>query len=308
MFHQNFASRTTTLFRTLFAASAANHRSSVHRRKHTWQCAREMYLDHNNLTDLDSVLHPQMYNLDRLHLSHNLFVRVTENSFNGKVNSTRYILLDHCLIRGSARPDKALVNGRQPDPVPEINVFIELTRLQSLQLQDNRIRHVERNTFRFLRSVLEVLDLSKNEIGPWGAASGSCPCSPRPQSREQQDRAYVDVKHRILDTMPSVNSLLPWGPMTSQLSLLISAFCVLQGFEEGEFRGLNRLNHLNLHGNRITTLGGEVHRLVDLEYLTVSSNRIRTLAAEQIPDGLKYLNLTGGLPSQFSARSSFLST
>ncbi|GIY82467.1 hypothetical protein CEXT_352041, partial [Caerostris extrusa] len=40
MFHQNFVSRAATLFRTLFAASAANHRSSVQRRKPTWQCAR----------------------------------------------------------------------------------------------------------------------------------------------------------------------------------------------------------------------------------------------------------------------------
>ncbi|GIY82471.1 hypothetical protein CEXT_352061 [Caerostris extrusa] len=85
-------------------------------------------------------------------------------------------------------------------------------------------------------------------------------------------------------------------------------FLYLAGIRGGRVQGLNRLNHLNLHGNRITTLGGEVRRLEDLEYLTVSSNRIRTLADEQIPDGLKCLNLTGGLPSQFSARSSFIST
>ncbi|GIY48097.1 hypothetical protein CEXT_571941 [Caerostris extrusa] len=40
-----------------------------------------------------------MYNVDKLDLSHNPIPRVTENSFNGKVNNTRFILLDHCLIQ-----------------------------------------------------------------------------------------------------------------------------------------------------------------------------------------------------------------
>ncbi|GIY27065.1 hypothetical protein CEXT_30611 [Caerostris extrusa] len=56
-------------------------------------------LNHNNLTDLDSVLHPGMYNVDQLDLSHNPFTRVTENSFNGKVNRATYIGLDNCLIQ-----------------------------------------------------------------------------------------------------------------------------------------------------------------------------------------------------------------
>ncbi|GIY56336.1 hypothetical protein CDAR_487231 [Caerostris darwini] len=174
---------------------------------------QEIYLDHNNLTDLDSVLHPQMYNLDRLYVSHNTFARVTENSFNGKANSTRYILLDHCFIREfSVRQYIGLpllvtldlsynlidqvtyqlghnqkknftddhvrkyTNGRikrlsmvgNRIPFLRSGVFIELTGLQSLQLQDNRIGHVERNIFRFLRSVLEVLDLSGNEIRSLG--------------------------------------------------------------------------------------------------------------------------------------------
>ncbi|GIY71743.1 uncharacterized protein CEXT_628231 [Caerostris extrusa] len=352
MFHQNFASRTTTLFRTLFAASAANHRSSVHRRKHTWQCARvqrglknklenpKCTLDHNNLTDLDSVLHPQMYNLDRLHLSHNLFVRVTENSFNGKVNSTRYILLDHCLIREFSvrqyiglpllvtldlnynlidqdgvilttdippppfplrtqqkdfsayefaihsknkikkthlsfrwasldrfritaksdtlftlyiqRPDKALVNGRQPDPVPEIQRLhrVDQTPVFATAGQPHRARGAQH---------LQVPPL--------------CPGGP---GLEQERDPVPGGCVRFLSVLTTLNL----------------ANNKIEGFEEGEFSGLNRLNHLNLHGNHITTLGGEVHRLVDLEYLTVSSNRISTLATEQIPDGLKYLNLT----------------
>ncbi|GIY98299.1 hypothetical protein CEXT_170861 [Caerostris extrusa] len=40
-----------------------------------------------------------MYNVESLYLSHNPFTRVTENSFNGKVNNTRYIKLDNCLIQ-----------------------------------------------------------------------------------------------------------------------------------------------------------------------------------------------------------------
>ncbi|GIX95500.1 uncharacterized protein CDAR_169651 [Caerostris darwini] len=58
-----------------------------------------IHLDHNNLTDLDSVLHPGMYKVDQLDLSHNPFTRVTENSFIGKVNNTRIIRLNNCLIQ-----------------------------------------------------------------------------------------------------------------------------------------------------------------------------------------------------------------
>ncbi|GIY00707.1 hypothetical protein CEXT_325081 [Caerostris extrusa] len=58
-----------------------------------------IFLEHNNLTNLDSVLHPGMYNADVLELSHNPFTRVTENSFNGKVNNARYINMDNCLIQ-----------------------------------------------------------------------------------------------------------------------------------------------------------------------------------------------------------------
>ncbi|GIY48091.1 hypothetical protein CEXT_571911 [Caerostris extrusa] len=61
--------------------------------------SEQIYLDHNNLTDLDSVLHPGMYNVDKLYLSHNPFTRVTENSFNGKVDRVSHIGLDNCLIQ-----------------------------------------------------------------------------------------------------------------------------------------------------------------------------------------------------------------
>ncbi|GIY98327.1 hypothetical protein CEXT_171061 [Caerostris extrusa] len=60
---------------------------------------RVILLDHNNLTNLDKVLHTGMNNVDQLDLSHNPIPRVTENSFNGKVNNTRFIKLDNCLIQ-----------------------------------------------------------------------------------------------------------------------------------------------------------------------------------------------------------------
>ncbi|GIY98319.1 uncharacterized protein CEXT_170991 [Caerostris extrusa] len=62
---------------------------------------KEIFLGHNNLTDLDSVLHPGMYNVGQLDLSHNPFTRVTENSFNGKFLPTSLDLGSRTLTKTS---------------------------------------------------------------------------------------------------------------------------------------------------------------------------------------------------------------
>ncbi|GIY69182.1 protein toll [Caerostris extrusa] len=123
--------------------------------------------------------------------------------------------------------------------------------VQDLDLQGNVITSVERFTFNNIRKDLIYLDLSQNKI-------------------------------RTLQGCVRYLSLLTSLNLTDNQ---------IETFEEGEFQGLNELTDLYLHGNRITTLGNEVHGLVQLQYLVVSSNRIRTLRKEQMPEKLKYLYL-----------------
>ncbi|GIX87350.1 uncharacterized protein CEXT_321061 [Caerostris extrusa] len=65
----------------------------------------------------------------------------------------------------------------------------------------------------------------------------------------------------------------------------------LLGFEDDEFEGVNMLEILNLHGNRLTTLGHSLQKLVNLEILRVDSNHLRTLGKGQIPANLRELYL-----------------
>ncbi|GIX95515.1 protein toll [Caerostris darwini] len=279
---------------------------------------KEIHLNHNNLTDLDSVLHPRMYNVDQLQLSHNPFPRVTQNSFNGKVNNTGYLYLDHCLIRefdvrhylgmpilvkldlsynlieqvanrrvqfGSYQNTSFVVhmvkkynsslpymmyhrqsqNSLKVGQIAHLSLagnqiqnlssedFRELDEVRYLHLQNNFISTVERFTFTVIRYDLMFLDLSRNKI------------------RSLQGCI------RFLSVLNYLNLTDNW----------------IESFEEGEFEGLNELTDLYLQGNRITTLGNKVQRLLQLQYLDISSNRIRTLRKEQIPEKLKYLYLAG---------------
>ncbi|GIY21914.1 protein toll [Caerostris darwini] len=283
-----------------------------------------IYLDHNNLTDLDSVLHPRMHNIETLQLSSNPFRRVTENSFNGKVNNTRFLYLDHCLIREfDVRHYRTLhimatldlsynlieqvtnqsiqfgnsveldftgnqikeFNAELPYNVKRVylnkNLLTSLGRtLQFSQMTEvtmayNRIQNLGSEDFRGVHGVQD-LDLQGNVITSVERFTFT---------NIRKDLIYLDLsqnKIRILQGCVRYLSLLTSLNLTDNQ---------IESFEEGEFQGLNELTDLYLHGNRITTLGNEVHGLVQLQYLVVSSNRIRTLLKEQIPEKLKYLYL-----------------
>lgn len=66
-----------------------------------------------------------------------------------------------------------------------------------------------------------------------------------------------------------------------------------QGFDEGEFTGLNELSELYLGQNRIVFLSVQLQHLQQLQYLVVSHNKIRKMYAHQLPTSLKYLYVEG---------------
>ncbi|KAF8788287.1 Protein toll like protein [Argiope bruennichi] len=80
------------------------------------------------------------------------------------------------------------------------------------------------------------------------------------------------------------------------LSVLTSLYLTnnrIEGFEVGEFYGLDDLQDLSLQGNRIRTLGYEVRGLNRLRNLVISHNLIRNIKGDQLPPNLQYVYVEG---------------
>ncbi|GIX95494.1 uncharacterized protein CDAR_169611 [Caerostris darwini] len=268
---------------------------------------RVILLNHNNLTDLDSVLHPGMYNVESLYLSHNPFTRVTENSFNGKVNNTRYIKLDNCLIQ-------------------EFNIrhYIKLHKLFKLDLNYNLIDKII-NLYKanYMDDYIKISNEKKNIPVAYNnslfygpallSLTGNRIAMLRPEDFSQMlglrslrlqnnDIGQVDANSfiflrnflQLLDlSQNKIYSLQGCVRFHSALKFLNLTDNRIEGFEDDEFEGLNALEILMLSSNRITTLGSSLQKLVSLEILRVDSNRICTIGKEQIPANLQELYLSG---------------
>ncbi|KAF8788289.1 Endothelial zinc finger protein induced by like protein [Argiope bruennichi] len=116
-----------------------------------------IYLDHNNLTDLDSVLHGNMIQVETVQLSYNPFTKVTMNSFMANWSSARFLYLDHCLIQ-------------------EFNVghYISLNNLSTLDLSFNFIEKVVNQTISFGKNI--ELDFTGNKITEFEGNPLWCDC------------------------------------------------------------------------------------------------------------------------------------
>ncbi|GFW00307.1 relaxin receptor 2 [Trichonephila clavipes] len=285
-----------------------------------------IYLDHNNLTDLDSLLHLNMTSVETLQLSYNPFENVTNNSFNGKVNHLRFLYLDHCLIR-------------------EFNAehYEELSILATLDLSYNLIKEVTNQTITFgyyvemdfvgnqitdfnveLPYNVKRVYLNKNLLTSLGQTlrfsqmSEVSMADNRIRTLGPEDFRGVhgvqmlDLQGNVIESVLrytftairkdiiyldlSRNRIRALNGCVRYLSLLTSLNLTdnrIESFEEGEFAGLNELTELYLHGNRISTIGDELQRLDQLQYVVISSNRIRTLKREQFPGMLQYIYFAG---------------
>ncbi|GIX95509.1 protein toll [Caerostris darwini] len=269
-------------------------------------------LDHNNLTNLDSILHPGMYNVDQLDLSHNPIPRVTENSFNGKVNNTRYINLDNCLLREfNLRHYIELHKLFKLDL--NYNLIDKIINIYEANYTDDYIKTFNKNKKRGIMSGsypditvfysrIKLLSMTGNRIAMLRSEDFVQLVELRSLSLRNNDIGQVDGNtfpfHRnflqLLDlSQNKIHSLQGCVRFQSALLYLNLEYNRIEGFEEDEFEGLNMLKGMMLSGNRLTTLGSSLQKLFKLEILRVDSNRIRTLGKEQIPANLQELYLAG---------------
>ncbi|CAL1270621.1 unnamed protein product [Larinioides sclopetarius] len=289
-----------------------------------------IYLDHNSLTDLDSILYPNMHEVHTLLLSYNPFTKTTKNSFNGKVKNVAFLYMDHCLIREF-----------------NANHFKDLSMLSTLDLSYNLIENITNQTIEFgsvkgtglelifagnkiyefnvnLTYKVKHVDLNKNMLS---TVSRSLQYS-QVWDVEMAENCiealgpgdFHDVKG-IQKVDLQGNLISKVDPFTFKeirrdlvhLDLSRNRICSLQGcvrnlylltwlnltsnmieyFEEDEFQGLDELLFLYLDGNLITTLGDEMRHLTQLQLLSISNNRISTLQLDQLTQTLKFLYLEG---------------
>ncbi|XP_055943393.1 protein toll-like isoform X1 [Argiope bruennichi] len=286
-----------------------------------------IFLDHNNLTDLDSIIHPDMHELKTLQLSYNPISMITDLSFNGKINKARFLYLDHCLIREF-----------------KASHFQNLSRLITLDLSHNLIEDVANQSIQFGGLDLEIeftgnnikefnvsftrrirsLFLEKNLLTSLGqilrhnsivfvsmAENRIRTLGPedfrnvgwiesinlqRNWISEMHPSTFISVRRDLKYLDLSRNQIRSLQGSVRYLSMLISLNLTgnkIESFEEGEFRELKQLRYLHLDGNLITTLGNELRDLYSLRSLIVSNDRISTLKREQIPENLKLLYLEG---------------
>ncbi|CAL1270617.1 unnamed protein product [Larinioides sclopetarius] len=287
-----------------------------------------IFLDHNNLTDLDSIFHPNMYEVHTLLLSYNPFSKITENSFNGKVKNVSFLYMDHCLI-------------------PEFNAshFKDLSLLSTLDLSYNRIENVTNQTIRFgsghglelifvgnkikefnvdLSYKVRRLNLNKNllpsvsrslqysQILDVNMAENRIETLGPEDFHGVQGIQSIDLQNNLISKVDnftfrsirrdlvyldlSRNRIRSLQGCVRNLYLLTSLNLtgnMIESFEEDEFQGLDELLQLFLDGNPITSLGNEMQRLTQLQYLSIINNKIFTLKPEQFPKTLKFLYFEG---------------
>ncbi|XP_054721075.1 protein toll-like [Uloborus diversus] len=281
-----------------------------------------IYLDYNNLTNLDGVLYPNMTSVETLLLANNPFDRVSEMSFNGKIPNVRFIYLYHCKITEfDVRHYKGLdtlatldlsynlitkISNQTVDFGKNLELKFygnqikefeaELTyKVRRLYIQDNNLDSLDR-TLQFTQ-VAEV-SVARNRLqflsqqdfrGVHGMINVELQgnkvqwIDSRTFWNIRNDLHYLDLSGNLIRALNGSVRYL------SQLKSLNLTQNLLQSFQEGEFTGLNELAELYIEHNQLVALGGQLQRVPQLQYLVVRNNRIHTLDPKEIPKRLQYL-------------------
>ncbi|XP_035227337.1 protein toll-like isoform X2 [Stegodyphus dumicola] len=283
-----------------------------------------IYLDFNNLTDVDAILHPNMTSVITVLLASNPIEKISYTSFNFKVPAVRFLYLDHCKIT-------------------EFNAsyFEQLEKLATVDLSFNLIEIIPKQTVGFgtkleidlignqirqfdaeMTYIVKRIYLSQNKLRSLGRTLQYTQISEVSVARNEleylsvedlrgvhgmaniefqgnrirwmdrftfftirNDLHYLDLSNNLIKSLNGSVKYL------SQLKSLNLTQNLIKTFEEGEFSGLNELSELYLQDNRIAALSGQIQLIPQLLYLVIRQNNVKTLSADQIPEKLQYLYL-----------------
>ncbi|XP_050595228.1 carboxypeptidase N subunit 2-like isoform X3 [Bombus affinis] len=162
------------------------------------------------------------------------------------------------------------------------DTFLDMTRLNHLDISDNSIEHLPLNLFFSLHAVTRIR-LSKNLLG------------------ELHRSQFLSTRNLriLLQTLPESLFL-----STTSLVLLDLSCNQLSSFASETFRGLSTLEELLLGKNRLSTLPVDLLKdLTNLKYLGLEENRLKELPDElfRAQASLQELNVRGNQLTEISA-------
>ncbi|XP_033343992.1 leucine-rich repeat-containing protein 15-like [Bombus vosnesenskii] len=168
------------------------------------------------------------------------------------------------------------------------DTFLDMTRLNHLDISDNSIEHLPLNLFFSLHAVTRIR-LSKNLLGELH----------RSQFLSTRNLRILDASSNRLQTLPESLFL-----STTSLVLLDLSCNQLSSFASETFRGLSTLEELLLGKNRLSTLPVDLFKdLTNLKYLGLEENRLKQLSDElfRAQASLQELNVRGNQLTEISA-------
>ncbi|XP_042899671.1 protein toll [Parasteatoda tepidariorum] len=304
---------------------ALSHNQLLHV-KNLFQFATPLfiYLDYNNLTDINAILPSKNLNLTTLLISNNPITKVTPTCFNDKAPNIKFIYMDHCLIRkfdvshyqNLAHLNTLDLSYNMLEEMPEQSINfgfnLELVlvgnqirefhaemgyNVKRLYLTSNNLKKLGK-TLRFTQ--LTEVSIDKNELQQL-AVEDFVGVNELNVFKVQENKiaridreAFDTIRNDLNNVDLSCNLLKSLNGsirFLSQLKYLNLTSNLIEKFEDREFAGLNELSELYIRGNRIVELGDQLESLPQLQFLVLSSNRIQSLKMEQIPKSLQYLYL-----------------
>ncbi|XP_043600396.1 reticulon-4 receptor-like 2 isoform X2 [Bombus pyrosoma] len=168
------------------------------------------------------------------------------------------------------------------------DTFLDMTRLNHLDISDNSIEHLPLNLFFSLHAVTRIR-LSKNLLGELH----------RSQFLSTRNLRILDASSNRLQTLPESLFL-----STTSLVLLDLSCNQLSSFASETFRGLSTLEELLLGKNRLSTLPVDLFKdLTNLKYLGLEENWLKELPDElfRAQASLQELNVRGNQLTEISA-------
>ncbi|CAL2032446.1 unnamed protein product [Caenorhabditis brenneri] len=209
----------------------------------------QLDLSHNNLSVIPTWALTYLHNLQILHLENNRIDVLRTNTFDEtQLNNLQFLYLDNNQIPYVALNDLKMLQSidLEGNNITHLMDTNEVTFESEMKviLRNNKIRRLDKNSFRSFRKIRE-LDISYNQI------------------QTVEDSSFETVGHmQSLDLSFNKIAYLPRGMLKNfakTLKTLKLAENMVHATPEA-LRDLRNLTHLNLNGNKLNRIDGDVLR------------------------------------------------
>lgn len=232
---------------------------------------KENFLEHfkisaTSLTRLQTGFHCSLKSLKIMDLSGNKFKRIEDLGFENKRNCS--LSLDHLIHLNLSH-----------NQIQKITVGLNFKRLETLYLQGNKIKEIDKKSFAKLES-LKTLNLSGNSLHQL----------PETLFHNLSNLHELDLHDNLITKLSD-----SFSRDLKNVSFLDFSHNRLNEISTKALWNLTSVKKLNLHNNQLKTIKGvEFKNLEILEVIDLSENLISSIASETFMNNihLKYLSIS----------------